>query len=40
MTLFESIVSACAVAYTFTKVYDFCQWQIDLRSAKERDDGR
>ena len=28
MTLFESIISACAVAYVFTRVYDFCEWQI------------
>ena len=28
MTLFESIISACAVAYVFTRVYDWVEWQI------------
>ncbi len=28
MTLFESIISASAVAYVFTRVYDWVEWQI------------
>lgn len=31
MTLFESIVAACAVAYTFVKVYDWVEYQIMMR---------
>jgi hypothetical protein len=34
MTLFESIVSACAVAYVFTRVYDWVEWQISQHLEK------